>query len=361
MPKVAIDHAKALATLERAVAASRVEGFEPSSKFKDAIKGIVCGGHLTYRYVLTTALLAKAVERNANPLVLQAGAGVLGAYDARSLCHKVIVPHEARLLDNGLGGSNEPYLNKPARFKTLSLSNAVRAGNDKRTLIALHSALSRLQSSQEAFLALRDLVYIARKQKASQTAEITQVVGRALGGRTAVIAFLRGLISASVHGETSALVAAALLWIMGISRSQKWTIQIHPVNESGTSSNEIGDIDVYSDGKLIITAEVKDKTFKLHDVEHAVDKVKAAGHHTLHFIRGPRGSVADSSDQELIEMSGNKGVELLISDLGCLIDDVVSFAPPSLGLKQVAEQVTKYAKQARVKAETLHQIANALS
>ena len=37
-------------------------------------------------------------------------------------------------LGNRLGGSNEPFLNKPARFTELSETNAVRGGKNKNTL-----------------------------------------------------------------------------------------------------------------------------------------------------------------------------------------------------------------------------------
>jgi hypothetical protein len=286
---------------------------------------------------------------------------VRGAYDARSLCHKVIVPHEGRLLSNGLGGSNEPFLNKPARFKMLSLNNAVRAGSDKRTLIRLHAALSNLKTSEQAFAALRDLVHIAREQIEARTAVMNRVVEQAEGGRSAVLASLKKLISASVHGETSALAVAVLFWIMGLSRKEEWTVQIHPINESGSSSNEVGDIDVYCDEELVITAEVKDKQFKLHDVEHALEKVKEAGHQTLHFIRGPHAHLSDTLEEQLMALAASNNVELLMLDLSNLMVDVVSFAPTSLSLRQVAEQVATYARTARVKTETLQQITEAFS
>ena len=38
----------------------------------------------------------------------------------------VIVPFDTEVLNKALGGSNEPFLNKPARFPELSTSNAVR-------------------------------------------------------------------------------------------------------------------------------------------------------------------------------------------------------------------------------------------
>jgi len=361
MPKVNVVHSVALDILEQAVRDASSQTFQPSSKHREIIAEIIHGEHLTYKYILATALLAKATEPKVNPLVLQSGAGVEGAYDARSLCHKVIVPHEAKLLANGLGGSNEPFLNKPARNKLISLDNPVRQGKDKRTLNTLYILLTALKSQEQARLGLQDLIFFAKKHKQSQTAILKTAVFKAAGGRTEIITFLLKLISSSVHGETSALATAILFWIMGVSRGQKWQIEIHPVNESGSSSNEIGDLDVYYEGKLLFTAEVKDKKFKEHDVEHAVEKVLAAGHNSLHFILGPQGVLIDSSNESLQDMADKKKIELIMISLESLIVDVVSFAPPDLNLKQVAEQAGLFAEQARVKAGTLKQLADSLS
>lgn len=92
------------------------------------IEKILHGSHKTYRYILVNALLAKAANENINILSLQKGDGTDGKYDARTLCHKVIVPFETLKLPGCLGGSNEPFLNKPARFVKLSTDNAVRKG-----------------------------------------------------------------------------------------------------------------------------------------------------------------------------------------------------------------------------------------
>jgi hypothetical protein len=47
----------------------------------------------------------------------------------------------------------------------------------------------------------------------------------------------------------------------------------HKVNQSGASSKEIGDIDVFNDGNFYYSIEVKDKNFNEYDVEHAFNKV----------------------------------------------------------------------------------------
>ena len=54
---------------------------------------LMVSNHKTYKYVCINGLLGK-VWGNFNPLVLQAGSGLPRAWDARSLCHKVLVPFE---------------------------------------------------------------------------------------------------------------------------------------------------------------------------------------------------------------------------------------------------------------------------
>ena len=84
---------------------------ESYCQHKSFIDFVLDNNHLTYKYVLFTALLAKSTDSNINPLCLQKKSTLTGAYDARSLCHKVIVPFEMTTLRKVLGGSNEPFLN----------------------------------------------------------------------------------------------------------------------------------------------------------------------------------------------------------------------------------------------------------
>src|SRR5690606_38688350 len=96
-----------------------------NDEISNAVKKVLNGGHKTYKYILVNAILAKATNNNIDTLSLQAGAPLEGACEARSLYHQVLVPFERDFLQNALGGSNEPFLNKPARFTHLSTNNAV--------------------------------------------------------------------------------------------------------------------------------------------------------------------------------------------------------------------------------------------
>ena len=87
---------------------------------KDFIDFVIDNTHLTYKYILFTAILSKATDESINALCLQKGSTLPGAYDARTVCHNVIVKFEMETLEKAMGGSNEPFLNKPARFPELS-------------------------------------------------------------------------------------------------------------------------------------------------------------------------------------------------------------------------------------------------
>ncbi|CAH0255700.1 hypothetical protein SRABI80_03094 [Peribacillus frigoritolerans] len=92
------------------------ENFTPVSNFKAEIYTVLSETHLTYKYIMVNAFLAKATDPKINPLCLQKNSKLDGAYDARTLCHKVLVRFEKENLSGALGSSNEPFLNKPARI-----------------------------------------------------------------------------------------------------------------------------------------------------------------------------------------------------------------------------------------------------
>jgi hypothetical protein len=86
------------------------------SQWGQQIKDIIQGKQLTYKYILLTAALAKAVNPNVHYRALQQGSKLQGAYDARSIAHRVVVPFE-KSHGERFGGSNEPFLNRPRLSK----------------------------------------------------------------------------------------------------------------------------------------------------------------------------------------------------------------------------------------------------
>ena len=89
--------------------------FVEDPEIETKIRQLTSARTKAFRYALLTQILAKAAEPSINCCVLQAGAQISGAFDARSLCREVVVPFERTYLSNALGGSGDPYVSKPLR------------------------------------------------------------------------------------------------------------------------------------------------------------------------------------------------------------------------------------------------------
>lgn len=241
----------------------------------------------TYKYILFTALTAKAVDNSINPICLQSSSELIGAYNARSLCHNVIVPFEQEHLGKALGGSNEPFLNKPARFKELSLKNPTKSAKDREILSILCNFLPQIDSSAKSF---ECLVYAIRWLKAhkQEMDNIRKIRVKYTKQENQVLLYslIKDLLRKSYSGEVLTLVVAGLYHLHLSGLSKQFRIDVHPVNQSGASSKEISDLDIYKKKSLFATNELKDKKFSLQDVEHAVSKVRAKGFNRMFFIVG---------------------------------------------------------------------------
>ncbi len=287
---IQINHAEA----EKKLLAAFKAPCKKSDGILASISAIISGTHKTYKYILLTGLLAKATDEKADPLALQSGAPLKGAYDARSLCHGVIVPFERNFLQNSLGGSNEPFLNKPARFTHLSNKNAVRKGSDKETLNKLIDIFQKITTSEEAmqYLACSLKILINRIKELSKLHKTAVSFNPTL---IDIYEFISKFTEKSFEGETCAIVVGTLEKIYYMSLKGNFRVVPHKVNQSGSSSKEIGDVDIFEKDSFCYSIEVKDKAFTEHDIEHAFNKIIENGGSKGAFIYGPRASFDEAS------------------------------------------------------------------
>jgi hypothetical protein len=345
--------------LELAIKEARENQDPPSGLRAKKISSVILGTHKTYRYILLNGLLAKATNVNCNPLALQAGSSLEGAFDARSLCHKVVVPAERERLGGRLGASNEPFLNKPARFAELSPKNAVRGGRDTNYLRTLIDVFESLGDSEDANIALREAIYFIFERPSRDLTEIlSDDAGSAVG--SALVLFSEQFLSESIEGETCALLAGAAFSLAGIALDKELAVLVHPINQSGASSNEILDVDVYLNNNLLYTVEVKDKDFSEQDVEHAVGKAASAGEQQLLFLIGPRGQYIGSTEAGIQEKWRRVGFSLLLLDLLQFFKSIVAVCPTITSAKFV-DILNKHARASRVKDETIEHLKRCIA
>lgn len=326
----------------------------PSSRYRDDIEQIILGTHLTYRYMLITGLVSKSTNTDCNPLALQVGSLLAGSYDARSICHRVIVPIERELLGERLGGSNEPFLNKPARYQEISSENPVRRGNDLILLNRLINVLGNLSTSEDAYLALTDCIYFIFQRSSRDVT--SYLSGRAGSARqTELIEFALGLIDKSFEGETCALLVGATYSCY----SNHFDVRVHKVNQAGSSSREILDVDVFYNGNIRYAIEVKDKPFTFDDVGHAVSKAVRAGCYSVIFAVGPRGRSLSGSWDKVTNYWAKQGVDLYFVDVLSHFISTISYL--SIDAQDFVEIVNEHASNASVKDETLNHIISVIN
>tara|TARA_R100001369_G_scaffold64130_2_gene91226 strand:- start:23506 stop:24609 length:1104 start_codon:yes stop_codon:yes gene_type:complete len=353
-----IDHTLARQKLERAITEVKTAGFRPLHEKQISISHVMLGHHLTYRYILLTNLLAKATNGRANGICLQAGAEIDGAFDSRSLCHKVVVDfdRDPNQLAGKLGRSNEPYLNKPARFAALTTENAVRRGYDREIRNQCIDILSGLSDSDDAYHALLAAVYFTLERE-SLVAEAAEFDGDA-ALHLVLSNFVSAVVAQSCEGESCALVTGLSFFLMGRGIQRQLDVKIHPVNQAGSSSNEVLDVDVFLDGELTYTAEVKDKEFNANDVGHAAGKAAQAGLGSFYFVCGPRSGVLDG--RGFVERIANeKNVRVSFVNVEQFFAMCAGLAPPNLAAEEVWEFVDAAMQKARVKDATRIHILSA--
>ena len=282
------------------------------------VSAVINGSHKTFRYMLFTGLLVAVTDTKLHPRCLQKSAKVEGAFDARSLCQKVVVPFEKTFLQGRLGASNEPYANKPARFEMIELGNKVRKGADELTLHRLYDILEYVRTSDstmrtKVFCYALSLV-LRRPPNAASVVTSEPVVTHGVDD---------GLFFDFLDAHTKGISAVATLaeyFRRFYGRDTK--VIVHPATESGASSREVGDIDLeFANGKRY-AVEVKDKPFTRVDVMHACEKTLAAGVGKLVFAFGVAAEKSDVHVYAMRDVWAEKGLELRFLN----IEDVLSVA-----------------------------------
>lgn len=322
----------------------------PEEAICDLIDTIIEGSHKTYRYILFTAITAKAADPTLNPLVLQKKANTWGTYDARSLCHKVLVPFERDNLNNVLGGSNEPFLNKPARFEMLSLDNAVRNGNDRRLLNLLCERLPIIESETEAWSALCYLMRLLRKKAEAIPERFIEVQMERGGASIDVRNFLDVFLEHNNGGEVLTLSLAGILNEL-LHDDSSYRIEVHNLNQSGASSREISDLDLYRHEQIFSLFELKDKDFDIPDIQHAVMKAVESGCDSLNFIYGRFASFDVEGVQEYRTALAEDSFCLNVFPIDAFIDSLLIVAP-SLNLGRLINYMLTAANLCHFSAAT---------
>lgn len=239
------------------------------------IKEIIRGKQLTYKYILLTAALAKVINPHVHYRALQKGSKLQGAYDARSLAHGVVVPFE-KSHGERFGGSNEPFLNRPARYPEFDLSNRDRTRNAQERLFYL---LDNCQGyfTQDKKFPKAFLRQVLKEMGSLQLTKRDFKVPPVQVSLQATVDIVNEFLQISGSGERLVAVSAAVFASMCKIFGETFQVKAYPVNWPDKFAKTAGDIEFYKASKIVRAVEVKDKPLSESDVRHCLMKAKRQG------------------------------------------------------------------------------------
>ncbi len=227
----------------------------------------------TYHYVLPTQLLAKAVDPTLDAHSIQTAYARLGAFDARTLAHAVIVPFD-QANHRVLGGSPEPYVNNPVRVPAITPEYRSQQKNkaDWDKLIAVLDAVEQADDpdfAQRIFAQVLFEIY----QLLDDVAVIYPTPNRiSLRG---IQDILDAYLAISSGGERMEAVATALFQTIGEEFNLFDGVKREKVNAADASSGMLADIECWSGGRIVLLIEVKDRALTLTQLDGKIDLARS--------------------------------------------------------------------------------------
>lgn len=269
-----VDHNSAREVLNRAWHDRESED-RPPARMQQLIEQVLAATDVTFRYILITGYLAKYVNPSIHARALQVASKLSEAYDARSLCHKVVVGFE-KTKGNLLGLSNEPFVNKPARHPEHDGGNPQL--RNKILARKLHDALE-LANSATGDDVYRGLVHILRvgAQRAAGQKE-ARVEARV--NLSATVEFITAFLRKSDGGARLVGVWGAIMALI----SENGKVSVTPPNVADKFGRTVGDVEVYYNDTLVAASECKHRPLNLDDVEHGIRKSLENGVPEYHFV-----------------------------------------------------------------------------
>lgn len=186
-----------------------------------------------------------------------------GAFDARSLCHEVVVPFD-QANERVLGGSREPYVNNPLRVPRVS-HDYLEARKDKvgwEILIAALDWLEEHPSSENHFL---DGILIVVAERLATVAVTYPTPSRIGLGPT--IELVGAFLHERSGGDRYEVVATALIRTLSDHFGLFDEVRRGHVNAPDAPTGQLLDLDCLRDGKVVLSVEAKDRDLTVTELE----------------------------------------------------------------------------------------------
>lgn len=269
----------------------------------DAIRRSINSKTKTYRYVLPTQLLAKLTDGELDCRSIQASSNLKKSFDARSLCHDVIVKFD-RGNNDVLGGSAEPYLNNPLRIPAISQMER-QAQRDKAGFDDLQLILDYAQANPGTIGAMVREVLLAIRERLSAVTVVYPVPNRV--SLQQVRNVLAEFLTERSGGLRLQAVVIALFRHIGRRFRLFKEVRSADINAADSATGSVADLECVDEANSVVLAvEVKDRQLKLIDTQNKLPAAREKGIRELLFLvqggilREDANAVSDLVQREFI-------------------------------------------------------------
>lgn len=252
------------------------------NELKQTIHECLTSRTKSYHYVLPTQLLCKSVASSLNAHSLQVAFGKPGAFDARTVAHAVIVPFDQRNY-RVLGGSPEPYVNKPLRCPavTLEYRSQQQRKSDWDKLIQVLDLVEN--TNRESFTAqVFDQVLFEIYKLLANVIIVYPTPNRISLHDT--YRLVEEYLSEKSGGDRIEAICTALFQTIGARFNIFDEVRREKVNAADASSGMVADIECWLDGRIVLLVEVKDRSLTLTQLDSKLDIARSRKISEILFI-----------------------------------------------------------------------------
>lgn len=229
----------------------------------------------TYRYVLPTQIIVKFVNPSLDSRFIQAQRGGEGAFDARTIAHRVIVPFDKQ--NHGvLGNSSEPYVSNPLRVLEISADpkyrNQQKNKKDWDSLCFVLEAVER-NRNQDFTLQILKQVQLEIVRRLEQIRVIYPTPRRISLEKAKEI--ISTYLDKPSGGDRPEVIATALFRVIGKRLNLYSSVKRNKTNAADVVSGQVADIECLdSEEKIVLAVEVKDRELEINHIEDKINLVR---------------------------------------------------------------------------------------
>jgi hypothetical protein len=234
------------------------------------------------------------------------------------LRNDVIVPFD-RQNHQVLGGSPEPYVSNPLRCASVTPENRARQKN-KEDWDKLVTVLRKVERDDDKVLTLRafDEVLFVIYDLLDEVKVAYPVPKRISLDKT--IGIIETFMGERSGGDRLEAIATALLRIIGRKFRLFDDLRREKVNVADASSGMVADIECWTEGKIVLIVEVKDRSLTLVQMDSKLGIARSQQINEILFM--PQGGIEEGDRAEIQE----RIIREFSSGQNIYIADLISFA-----------------------------------